>query len=57
MPKELINRQRRLKKLVEAKAILEAEQLEKVNICDFESRLMSDKKKVIEPCVIMVNSR
>jgi len=50
MPKEFINRQKRLKKLVEAKAILEAEQLEKVNICDVESRLMSDKKKVIEPC-------
>jgi hypothetical protein len=50
MPKELINRQRRLKKLVEAKAILEAEQLEKVNICDVESRLMSGKKKVIGPC-------
>jgi transposase len=50
MPKELINRQKRLKKLSEAKALLEAEKLEKVNLTDKDSRLMKDKKKVIEPC-------
>jgi len=49
MPKELINRQKRLKKLSEAKALLEAEKLEKVNLTDKDSRLMKDKKKVIEP--------
>ena len=50
LPKELVNRQSRLKKLAEAKALLEAENLEKVNLTDSNSRLMKDKKKVIEPC-------
>jgi transposase len=50
LPKDLVNRQKRLKKLAEAKAILESEKLEKVNVTDTDSRLMKDKKKVIEPC-------
>jgi transposase len=50
LPKELVNRQKRLKSLAEAKALLESEKLEKVNVTDGDSRLMKDKKKVIEPC-------
>jgi len=50
LPKDLVNRQKRLKRLAEAKALLESEKLEKVNVTDGDSRLMKDKKKVIEPC-------
>ena len=50
LPNDLVNRQKRLKRLAEAKALLESEKLEKVNVTDGDSRLMKDKKKVIEPC-------
>jgi transposase len=50
LPKDLVNRRKRLKSLAEAKALLESEKLEKVNVTDGDSRLMKDKKKVIEPC-------
>ena len=39
----------RLKKLQEAREVLERENLEKVNVTDPESRLMKDSRKVIQP--------
>ena len=39
----------RLKKLQEAKEVLEREKLEKVNVTDPESRLMKNSYKVIQP--------
>lgn len=50
LPEELVNRQKRLEKISEAKKLLEKEKLEKVNITDSDSRIMQDKKKVKEPC-------
>lgn len=50
LPKELVKKQKRLEKLAEAKKLLEAEKLEKVNLTDVDSRIMQDKKKVKEPC-------
>lgn len=47
--KGLRKREHRLKKLQEAREILEREKLEKVNITDPDSRLMQDSRKMIQP--------
>jgi transposase len=46
---ELRRKECRLKKLQEAREVLERENLEKVNVTDPESRLMKDSRKVIQP--------
>jgi len=46
---ELRKEEYRLKKLQEAREVLEREKLEKVNVTDPESRLMNDSRKVIQP--------
>lgn len=48
--KELKNRQYRLRKLEEAKKMLEQEKLNKINITDPDSPLMPDSHKRIKPC-------
>jgi len=47
--KELRKREYRLKRLQEAREILEQEKLKRVNITDPESRLMQDSQKRIQP--------
>jgi transposase len=47
---EFRKKEYRLKKLQEAKEVLEREKLEKVNVTDSGSRLMKDSRKVIQPC-------
>lgn len=47
--KALRKKEYRLKKLQEAKEVLEHEKLEKVNVTDPESRLMKNSHKVIQP--------
>jgi transposase len=46
---ELRRREYRLKKLQEAREILEQEKLGRVNVTDPDSRLMQDSRKVIQP--------
>jgi transposase len=46
---ELRKKEHRLKKLHEAREVLEREKLEKVNVTDPDSRLMKDSRKVIQP--------
>ncbi len=46
---ELRKKEYRLKKLQEAKEVLEKEKLDKVNVTDPESRLMKDSRRVIRP--------
>ena len=46
---ELRKKEYRLRKLQEAREVLEREKLEKVNVTDPESRLMKDSRKVIQP--------
>jgi len=46
---ELRNKEYRLKKLQEAKEVLEREKLEKVNVTEPDSRLMKDSRGVIQP--------
>ena len=46
---EFRKKEYRLKKLQEAKEVLEREKLEKVNVTDHGFRLMKDSRKVIQP--------
>jgi len=46
---ELRKKEYRLKKLQEAREVLEREKLEKVNVTEPDSRLMKDSRKVIQP--------
>jgi len=47
--KELRKRKYRLKRIQEAREILEREKLKRVNITDPESRLMQDSRRMIQP--------
>lgn len=47
--KELRKKEYRLKRLHEAREVLEREKLEKVNVTDPASRLMQDSRKIIQP--------
>lgn len=47
--RELRKKEYRLKKLQEAKEVLEREKLEKVNVTEADSRLMKDSQGVIQP--------
>jgi transposase len=47
--KELRKKEYRLKKLQEAREVLQREKLERVNITDPQSRLMQDSRRVIQP--------
>lgn len=49
MAKELTKKEYRLKKLNEAREMLEREKLKRVNITDPESRLMQDSHRAIQP--------
>jgi transposase len=49
MAKELTKKEYRLKKLNEAREMLEREKLKRVNITDPESRLMQDSRRAIQP--------
>jgi transposase len=49
MTKELRKKEYRLKKLNEAKEMLQRESLKRVNITDPESRLMQDSRRAIQP--------
>jgi transposase len=49
MPKDLQDKEYRLKKLKEAQELLEKEKLHKINLTDPEARLMKNKQHRIEP--------
>ncbi len=49
MAEELRGKEYRLKRLQEARGVLEREKLEKVNVTDTSSRLMKDSRDVVQP--------